>query len=258
MLRKENQDFWTGRAKEIEQEKQVTHNDFWLRHVEIELIKRYLKPSDRVLDVGCGNGYTCRQIASLVQDVVGVDINQAMIDRAIKESGKENFTYHCNEFLDMIAPIYDVIISERFLINLSGCEEQRQALQKMCELLKSDGLLIICETIKSGRERLNELRKMAGLSDMPVVPFNVDFETTDALDLMVTRAGNVGFCNEESLEVYDFISRVVHPAFVAPDKPRYDSKMNEVAAKLCLASHGLSYRDGRTAFKVYRKRGSDE
>jgi len=43
-----------------------------------------LRPNERVLDVGCGNGWLCRQIASLVPhgSVIGVDVSDEMVRRA--------------------------------------------------------------------------------------------------------------------------------------------------------------------------------
>lgn len=50
-----------------------------------------LKPDDRVLDLGCGNGWLCRRIASLAPGsrVVGVDIAPEMVRRA--ESASREF-----------------------------------------------------------------------------------------------------------------------------------------------------------------------
>jgi ubiquinone/menaquinone biosynthesis C-methylase UbiE len=43
-----------------------------------------LQPSDRVLDVGCGNGWLCRLVAAQVPKgtVVGIDISDQMVRRA--------------------------------------------------------------------------------------------------------------------------------------------------------------------------------
>lgn len=39
-------------------------------------------PGQRILDVGCGNGLTCRRLAAAAVEVVGIDFSEAMLDRA--------------------------------------------------------------------------------------------------------------------------------------------------------------------------------
>src|SRR5215831_8000736 len=76
-------DFWEKRAATVQtEEKEVTHPDVWQRWLEVEMIKKLLKPTDRVIDIGCGNGFTTWQIAPLVDEVVGVDYSAEMIKRA--------------------------------------------------------------------------------------------------------------------------------------------------------------------------------
>ena len=55
-----------------------------------------LRPDERVLDVGCGNGWFCRQIASLVPEgsVMGVDVSDEMVrlgERAAKGNPRITF-----------------------------------------------------------------------------------------------------------------------------------------------------------------------
>lgn len=65
-----------GRAEEME-----SHH-FPITHSMLELMQ--LRPDERVLDVGCGNGWFCRQIATFVPDglVMGVDVSDEMVRRA--------------------------------------------------------------------------------------------------------------------------------------------------------------------------------
>ena len=52
-------EFWDRRAQDpSNNDSEVTHRDIWQRWLEIEALKRYLRADDRLLDVGCGAGYT--------------------------------------------------------------------------------------------------------------------------------------------------------------------------------------------------------
>src|SRR3989442_10691174 len=75
--------FWEGRAEAPGVgDSEVTHADVWQRELEIETILKYLGRGDRVLDVGCGSGYTTKRLAPHVAEVIGVDYSDAMIRRA--------------------------------------------------------------------------------------------------------------------------------------------------------------------------------
>ncbi len=47
-----------------------------------------LKPSDRVLDLGCGTGWASRRLARVAQEVVGLDVADEMLRRAEEASSK--------------------------------------------------------------------------------------------------------------------------------------------------------------------------
>ena len=54
----------------------------------LELMR--LRPDERILDIGCGSGWLCRQIAGLVPDgsVVGIDVADEMVRRAERASAE--------------------------------------------------------------------------------------------------------------------------------------------------------------------------
>jgi SAM-dependent methyltransferase len=63
--------------------------------LKYDLALKYLKPEDRVLDVGCANGIHMRLLASRCRHITGVDINDAMLEiarRTMAEAGIENAT----------------------------------------------------------------------------------------------------------------------------------------------------------------------
>jgi SAM-dependent methyltransferase len=223
--------FWDGRAETPVSDSEVTHADVWQRQLEIETIRTLLGRGDRVLDVGCGSGYTTKRLAPHVAEIIGIDYSEAMIQRAVG-SGAEPAVFAVKDVLELGPAdfgVFDVVVTERCLINLSGWAEQRRAIDNVASVLRPRGRFIFIEGGRQGRQNLNRVRTTAGLETMPTVWHNVDFDEAETLaylerDFVLEQRPSFG--------VYDFVARVVHPLLVAPEPPVYDSRINEIAARL--------------------------
>jgi hypothetical protein len=86
---------------------------------------------------------------------------------------------------------------------------------------------------------------------MPSVWHNCDF-CEEHLLAEVAREFVIG--ERSPLGMYDFVARVVHPLLVAPEKPQYDTRINQIAAQVALARAGLP-EISRVLFLVLTKRG---
>jgi SAM-dependent methyltransferase len=247
--------FWEARATAPRVgEEAVTHPDVWQRWLEVENIKDFLRPKDRVLDVGCGNGWTTIRIAPLVGEIVGIDTSSGMVARArqaaVDLAGRA--TFHARDVLDLDPAdfgLFDVALSERCLINLPGWPEQKRAIANIASVLKPGGRFIFVEGSRQGRERLNALREAVGLETMPPVWHNVDFDEEETLRFL-ERHFDVEV--RRHFGVYDFVSRIIHPLMVAPEPPQYQSRFNEAAAMLARQVDAFA-EASRVLFLVLRK-----
>jgi SAM-dependent methyltransferase len=228
--------FWESRAADPSLDAtQVTHPDIWQRWLEIETIKRLLWREAIVIDVGCGNGFSTKQLAPLVKRIVGIDQSEGMIRRAREESAlPSNASFLVADVLHLSPAqfgTFDVALTIRCLINLPDWETQQRALANVAGILKPGGLYIFVEGLGEGRASLNRLRKSVGLNEMPVVWHNLDFERERSLRFLhrwFTLERELGF------GTYDLIARVVHPLLVAPEQPKYGARINEIAARVAL------------------------
>jgi SAM-dependent methyltransferase len=146
---------------------------------------------------------------------------------------------------------FDVALSERCLINLTSTDHQRRALGNIAAVVRPGGRFIFCEGSEDGRRRVNELRESAGLAPMPPIWHNLDFN--EAI-LMQWLAPWYDVEEHAHFGLYDFLSRVLHPLLVAPESPKYDAKINELAARLSLSRRSDFAGVSRVLFLVLRRK----
>jgi SAM-dependent methyltransferase len=247
--------FWDARAQDHSlTDVETTHRDVWQRWLELETIKRYLRPADRLLDVGCGSGYATRILAPLVREAVGVDYSQSMIARAEEaDAAGARVRFQVADVLALGAAglgVFDTALSVRCLINLASWDDQQTALDNIADVLAPGGRFVFVEGLADGRRGLNALRTRVGLEAMPPVWHNVDFEESALLPFLSRR---FEVEDRRHFGMYDLVARVVHPMTVAPDAPTYDSPFNRTAAQLAL--HLQDFGDiSRVGFLVLRKK----
>jgi 2-polyprenyl-3-methyl-5-hydroxy-6-metoxy-1,4-benzoquinol methylase len=100
-----------------------------------------------VLDMGCGQGNLCIEIAKKgASRVYGVDIDKERIEFANKElilnhaSLKNSVSFHCGELGELEIPRVDVIISKDTFEHIIGLEN---VLKEMLDKLKPSGRLMV-------------------------------------------------------------------------------------------------------------------
>ena len=247
--------YWESQAKDRTLSSvKVTHSDIWQRWLEIAHIKTFLGPEERVLDIGCGTGYATKIFADNVAEIIGIDYSDAMIERAKSEGPiTPNAHFYADDVLQLHRDMFgsfDTAISVRCLINLTDWTAQKEAISNIAAVLEPGGKYIFVEGWAEGRAKLDQVREDVGLSRMPPVWHNHDFYYAPLSDYL---SDIFEIENEIYFGTYDFISRVVHPLVVAPNTPKYDAKINEIAANLALRDQG--HQDiSRTLFLVLKKK----
>ena len=262
MNKDEIQKFWNERANNpLFDDKSVTNNDFYRREIEIhyivEMIKKYgtiLTKEPRVLDVGCGTGYGTRIFADHVSEIKGSDFSQDMINKAkLKETDNCKFEWGDITTDKTEKETYDIIITQRCLINVPTVDLQKEAIRNILNKLKRGGIYLMLEACSNGRNKLDEAREIVGLPKMPVVPFNTDFDEDNLNDFLFNHC-----FHEEKLYFgfYDFNSRVVYPLAIKPDEPKYDSEINKFLMSTLITNNvylGYYKKYSRTFLYVLRK-----
>lgn len=81
-----------------------------------EFFYNNIKPEDRVLDIGCGNGSLAKDVAMHAKSVTGIDIDEKLIEKAKRKNPAPNLTYTTGDATkDLSHEKFDVIIMSNVL-----------------------------------------------------------------------------------------------------------------------------------------------
>ena len=208
---------WNERAVRESDAAAVNIADVSQRELETAFLLQHLRPDDKVLEVGCGNGFLTAIMRQAVAHVDAFDYAENMVAKAIELQAERNNRFFHDNLLQPRAwrGPYDAIVCVRVLINLRDLAEQKQAIDRMTEALRPGGRLLLIEGYKDGFGELNRVRERAGLDRLKPAPINFYSALGDVrahLDDAYTIDA------EFHTGCFDFLTRVVYPALVGADK----------------------------------------
>jgi SAM-dependent methyltransferase len=142
-----------------------------MRELEVAFVSEYLTPHQRLADVGCGDGRATRRYARLVKSAVGIERSEHLRSIALADQQADpipNLEFRAGDILDLPAnEQFDVVVTERVLINLPSWRHQRQAIEQIARLLRPGGMYVMIENTEDGDAALNALRERVGLKAIP-------------------------------------------------------------------------------------------
>jgi SAM-dependent methyltransferase len=209
---------WDARARAVDSSAAVNIDDVYQRELELEFVCGVLGAGQRVLEVGCGNGFNTVRFRELVESVDAFDYSGDMIARANRDHPDPRVRYYEASVLDPAAAqpgTFDVVICIRTLINLADLAEQRAALENMFSWLRPAGLLVLVEGFRDGFEALNELRTELGLPPLQPASINTYTAVADLQDIMRRRAEMEA---EFHSGTWDILTRVTLPFVAGPEQ----------------------------------------
>lgn len=233
---KKIRDFWNARSN---LENHAGTDDLILKQLEVKAIISYIKDGLSILDIGCGNGITAIEIAHRFNvSIIGIDFSDKMINAALLDKlnkpliGNVEFKTGDVCAIPVFNEAFDLIYTERTLINLPNWRMQRQAIVNIASLLKNNGLYIMCEHSQDGLDKMNICRKAVSLSPI-VPPWHNRYLRDNELQTANFKSLKLEDINYFS-STYYFLSRIVNAWQASQEKqePKYEAPVNQLALQL--------------------------
>jgi len=240
-------DYWNNEEVESMKDKNLVA-------AEIRLISHQIPEGAKILDAGCGEGEGTLLYSSIPESVVhAVDFSETRLKKAKERlAGRANVVLKQVDFLGsyLLANDYDVIVSQRFLINLMEWELQQKVLLNLMAMLKPDGKLLMLEGSRQGVDSLNDFRAACGLEPIPVRWHNLFFDDVLLTDFMAQHG--YPLLGQYGLGDYFLLTRGVRPALEAG--PYSDCEFDRLAATDRIAHLlGLGVKFSRLKLWVFGK-----
>jgi len=230
---------YTNQAKLYKASPKSTMKDLFIRGLEVskltETLTKLSNKNTKVLEVGCGNGYTISKLSKKLEcNFVGIDSNQQMIQLASKRRLKK-IIFSKQSILEpkFRSGMFDIVFTQRCLINLISWKSQKTALNQIHRLLKKDGFLVLLEAFDDGLKELNQARHIIGLEKISPAWHNLYINKTKLHDFIQKKFVNGDpkskkLTYDNFLSSYYFGSRILYPGLLEKKSQiKYNNKFVE-------------------------------
>jgi predicted O-methyltransferase YrrM len=241
---------WAGWASAYGIGLKATTKTWTIKALEIDALSRRLRAlaADRhlarVLEVGCGNGINCVELAKRFPNLRldGIDYVEAMVASAIKNGRSfgvhDRVRFFAGDVLRVaeiaeLESAYDVVFTDRCLINLNTFELQKQAITALVSKLQLGGYLVMIENSRLPYNAQNRCREALGLAARTPAAFNLFFDEA-AIRPHLNAAGLDLIDVEDFGSLHDIMLYVLVPA-INGGVVDYDHPLVEAATSLSLA-----------------------
>lgn len=227
--------FWELQAEKHEDSHWASWGDNWMIDLEIQTIGEYISPGDKVIDIGCANGYSAFKQYEIRKpaSIVGIDFAKNMIEFANRSldlrSDSENLKFEVGDVRSLGFPdaSFDVAYTTRVLINLPTWEEQKEAISECLRVVKPGGKLILSEGFWEPLCKLNAVRMLCNLSPLVEHDFN-RYIKSDRLRTYL-ESQKVRYTINDFSSIYYLGSRLLRELITVPEEfPGFSNPVNEL------------------------------
>ena len=251
-----NLNHWNNWAEKYGSQLRATTKTNSIKRIEIfEISKAIIKILEiskkeeenlSILEVGCGNGYNAIAIKEMFKKSIvhGIDFSPEMISNAkkllsegvINNSDSIGFYVGDAKALnkqELLLDKYDIIITDRCLINLLEEGDLEKGLESIFSKLKKGGAGIFIENFINSRNKQDDLREVVGLHRREIPEFNKFLCEESFLDLIKRYADLIEFRCISSL--HDLVLYLLTPS-LSNGEVDYQSPIVEKVTDLIIKS----------------------
>jgi len=182
-----------------------------LRKLETDFVLSQIKPTDEIADFGCGDGESTVHYAAKARTCLALEHSNTLRTHAaerFKAAGLKTVTLVGGDAFDLSAyeSKFDLVISQRVVINFMTWEEQQKVLENIRNTLRPGGRYIMIENTFEGFEAMNEVRRAVGLPNVPLHDWHNYFLHYDRL--MEFLEGKFTLEKTHTFNLYYLLTRV--------------------------------------------------
>jgi len=246
-MKEEIKKFWDERAKHYASSPSATTEDIFLRELEIHTIIQTIHGINlhggHLLDIGCGDGYSTLRIAEAIPTLsfLGLDYSENMIKIAHERlEACPELKHRIRFIVGDVAELkqvcnnmfFDLVVTDRCLINLESTEAQFQAISEIAAHIKPDSYYIAIENFIEGHNNMNNARHSVGLPEIPIRWHNLYFKEHEFVH-NIERFFKVLEFKDFSSSYY-FATRVIYAKMcqMRGEEPNYNHEIHQIAVKL--------------------------
>jgi SAM-dependent methyltransferase len=243
-------DHWLSWATSHGTDLRATTRSKTAKRLELDALRRHIAPllaarSDaRILEMGCGNGINCLELARCFADVRvdGVDFVAEMIGAAernrLAEGVGDRVRFFVGDAIGVgavagLADRYDIVFTDRCIINLNSAEAQGEAIGALAGKVAPDGHLLMIENSTDTFAAQNDARVALGLEPREPAAFN-RFISTAEMTSHIAAAGFELLATEDFSSLHDLLVYAILPA-INGGAVDYDHPVATAAAELSMA-----------------------
>jgi SAM-dependent methyltransferase len=242
---------WQNWAQEYGAALRATTKRPSAKELEIDALARHLRTigaTERrldILEVGCGNCHNLVALAELFPQAVltGVDYVPEMITAAMEHlknlprDTTSRIRLHVADVLDLsamegLSSQYDVVFTDRCLINLNTVQKQIAAIDQLRHRLGPAGSLILIENCLQTYEVQNDCREILGLHRRVPERFNLFLDETVILPHLRQLFRDVEI--EDFISLHDLVLYVLTP-LLCDGKVDHSHPLVDAAKRLNIA-----------------------
>lgn len=114
-------------------------------HDDLTFYQTRIKIPGSILELGCGSGRLCRQLAATGADITAIDLSLSMLRLAKLKAMPTNISYLCMDMTDLaVSHQFDTVIIPYHTLNLLVTADKiKSCLEQIRTVIKKDGRLLL-------------------------------------------------------------------------------------------------------------------